>query len=459
LSPISSNKFSVNVLRISDSENELCKNTFSDLYNALYLLLNFKSPAMKEAFLHYIWLTHQFDHCKLTLTDGQSFEIVSYGKHNHDSGPDFLHARIKINDTILAGHIEIHTQSSEWYFHGHEKDEAYRNIILHVVWNDDSSVFDMDGHLLPTFELKQRIDPVLLQHFERIVNSRSEIPCAALNPAGVDDIYWGIWKERLVIERLQSKLNIVKARAASNINDWEELLYQRIAVSMAMKVNGAAMDTLTQKLPLHLLRRQRGNATAMMALLFGMAGLKSEWSFLRKKHDLVPMQHFEWKYARLRPSNFPDIRLMQLSHLLNEYDSLLSEILRDVSYQRIVRLLNKPFPNEYWDHHYRLGVKSEQTKPKNPGKQLVDSLIINAIVPVLFLYAYMQGDIPLQDRAIDLLQSTPAEKNTILQSWQNINVKAMNAGDSQALIHLKNNYCEQPRCLECSIGHQLIGRR
>lgn len=427
---------------------------------------------MKEAFLHYIWLTRQFDHSQLQLSDGQSFEILSTGKHNTDSGPDFLHARIKIGGTTLVGHVEIHTQASEWYFHGHERDESYRNIILHVVWQEDSAVFDMSGHPLPTLELKERTNPDLIRQYKRLVDSKAQIPCAGLNPGGVKSIFWGIWKERLIIERLQTKLNVISTHSTPKTLDWEEILYQRIAISMGMKVNGPTMEALTRKLPLKTLRKQYGNLSAMQAILFGTAGLledrsgdaymqvlKTEWQFLRKKYTLTPMQAFEWKYARLRPSNFPDIRIMQLGYILSDNEHLLSVLLEDVDYHRFMKLLNTKRQDDYWDHHYRIGMYSEKSKPKNPGKQLIDTIIINAIVPVLFLYAYTQGDLILQDKAIELLQSIPAEKNAIIALWGRLDVSALHAGDSQALIQLKNNYCDKMRCLECSIGHQLIGHR
>jgi len=424
---------------------------------------------MQEAFLHYIWLTRQFDPRQLRLTDGRPLEIIGYGKHNHDSGPDFQHGQIRIEDTMLAGHIEIHIQSAEWRQHGHHEDPAYKNVILHVVWSDDQPVIGTHRQPIPTLELETRVSQSMYRHYLRIMHNQERIPCRPLHPEQVPAEIWAIWKERLVIERLQRKVHLVSTHADLAVQDWEEILFRQLCIAMGMKVNKAAMEHLASKLSKLVLERNRDRSLAVPALIFGVAGmlssdpcdeyqrsLKQEWEFQKNKYQLQEMNSVEWKYARMHPPNFPDIRLAQLVKLFSTHSHLLSTIVNDPEISSVRKLLAPGELDDYWLTHFRLGKEPSTSRTKKIGNQSIDILIINAVVPVLFLYAYTQGDNSLQDKAITMLERMAPEVNSVTRLWKSIGVDSAHAGDSQALIQLTNEYCSEKRCLECSIGHHLL---
>lgn len=420
-----------------------------------------------EYFLHYIWRTKQFDRINLILTDGRRLEIIDFGKYNTNSGPDFLHGKVRVDDTILAGHIEMHLKSSDWILHQHQYDPAFNNVILHVVGKHDKEVFTKNDHQLITLEIGGLIDPDIASRFHQL-QQPGWIPCAKLDPAGVSPLIWSIWKERLNIERLQTKVTWVNDNITATKANWEEIMYRQLFKSMGTNVNKDAFSTLAERMDHRIFRKNQHDEIASNALIFGMAGmlekefkedypldLQNNFRFLQKKHDLIPINPLIWKYSKMHPHNFPDIRLAQIVQLLRQKEHFFSSILEDISYNSIHQLLEIDALHPYWQDHFILGVPSI-SRSKNLGKSTRDLIIINAIVPVLFMYGHSMHMIDLQEKALELLTSIPPEQNGITKNWQELNVISENAHDSQALLELKNNYCDKQRCLQCSVGHSLL---
>ena len=425
---------------------------------------------MNEAFLQYIWNTHQFDLNHLTLSDGRAFQILRFGKFNAtDSGPDFLHGSIQVDGLTFVGHIEIHIKSADWDQHKHNQDTAYDNVILHVVWEDDRYITNRSGQAIPTFILKNRIPEGIYKQYLILMRDNSPVHCHGLHPLSVPAERWNIWKERLLIERLQRKARSISLMPAGDIRDWDQILFISICKAMGMKVNGEAMEHLAQLIPLNILRKNAGDHTFSEALFFGTAGLLStppgdqyqhelqtQWHFIRHKYELSQMQKVEWKYARMHPPNFPDIRIAQLANLYCAHQSFLQSFLSNPELNHIRSFFENIILNEYWSHHFRLGHPASKAIPKKPGRDTIDVLIMNAIVPVLFIYSYTHQNADLQEKIISLLEQMPPENNKIIRDWKNIGIIAKHAADSQALLQLRNEYCDLRRCLQCSIGHCLL---
>ena len=425
---------------------------------------------MNEAFLHYIWNTRQFDLSGLRLTDGRRVEILGYGKLNAaDSGPDFLNGSIRVDGLTFAGNIELHIKASEWYQHRHDRDAAYDNVILHVVWDEDAPVHNRSAQPLPTLVLKNRIAKDIFRHYQYLMRDPAPIHCHALQPQQVPAERWAIWKERLLIERLQRKVAAISASPPAEMHDWEQVLFISLCRAMGMKVNADAMEHMAQLIPLNLLRRNAGDEPFAEAMFFGVAGmlqdppgddhqykLQQQWQFIKHKYSVAHMQAVEWKYARMHPPNFPDIRIAQMAQLYCRQQSFLQTFLAAPGLDQIRSHFEHIQLGSYWLDHFRLGHPPTAPKAKKPGRDTIDILIMNAIVPVLFIYAYSQNNTALQEQIISILETMPPEKNKIIRDWEAVGIKAANAADSQALLQLRNEYCDARRCLQCSIGHQLL---
>lgn len=426
---------------------------------------------MSEAFLHYLWQFQYFDKHDLKTSTGESIQIFNPGFRNSNAGPDFRNARIRIADVEWVGSAEIHIQASGWMDHKHDRDPAYENVVLHVVWKNDMAIRRNDGSLLPTLELKDRVDLTLLSGYQRIVNNPETIPCAQLLP-NVNDITKLAMMERVVMSRLEGKSNKIFEILQKNQNDWVETCYQLLAISFGFKINTDPFQQLAQLLPYKILRKHADKLLQVEALLFGQAGfledessdeyyclLKREHTVLRQKFNLSDrrLNKAQWKFLRLRPANFPTLRLAEFASLIFNRPSIFSDILNTEDYAGLVSLFSVQQSN-YWTTHYSFFKLSKE--PVNfIGESSIATIIINTVVPLLVAYGKSKDDQRYVDRAVTILQQTPGEFNSIVAGWRALGVKSKTAFDSQALLELQNNYCLKRRCLDCTIGISLINPR
>jgi hypothetical protein len=417
-----------------------------------------------ERLLQFIWQFQYFNKAELETTKRESIKVISPGIWNHNQGPDFMDVKIQINNTVWAGTVEVHVYSSDWKKHRHEEDRNYRNVVLHVVWEEDDSFGTM-----PVLELKNRVPKLLLDRYRKLMNAKTFIPCEK-NIASVNELTLRSWKERLLAERISGKTQKIKTFLEQNNYHWEETCWWLIARNFGMKINANAFETMARSIPLKLISRQKNSLFILEALLLGQAGLlnrefRDEYAIQLKKayqqfHQVKCALNYGSKetpvFLRLRPGNFPTLRLAQLAVLLHCSDHLFSKI-KERSSLRDVKNLFIVTASEYWDTHYLFDTASK-FKKKTTGAGLVESIIINTVAPLLFYYGLYHGDAECKDKAINLLEETAAEVNTVISGFRQLGIIAQNAFESQALIELKSRYCDQKRCLDCAVGHQLLRR-
>lgn len=422
---------------------------------------------MNEAFLQFIWKHRLYDNKNLIAADGQMVEVIHPGQQNTDAGPDFFNARIKLGETIWAGNVEIHQKASEWYRHKHEQDAAYDNVVLHVVKTNDQEVTNSQGQKIPALELAY---PSHLEtNYQQLLKSKKWIACAD-DFHRVDSMALQIWCHGLMVERLQQKTGNIIQQLKQSGNDWNETFYQFLARNFGFKTNATPFEMLARALPLGVLAKHKNNLFQLEALLFGTAGflneqllgddyflaLRKEYSFLFKKYKLKPIEVHLWKFLRLRPVNFPTIRLAQFAMLIHQSSALFSNLVKENDLRKIQDLFDVHASN-YWDTHYRFN-KSSAKRKKRLGQSAFQNIIVNTVVPFLFVYGDHHNQQQLKDKALDFLEKIPAEKNSILSNWEKLGVVARSAFDSQALIQLKNCYCNPKNCLNCRIGTKLISQ-
>lgn len=420
---------------------------------------------MKEDLLQYIWKFQLFNRSELECTNGDRIIIIQPGNHNTNQGPDFLQGKVKIENTTWVGNIEIHINSSQWNQHDHSNDPNYQNVILHVVWTHDIEIKDKSGNNLPTIELQSRVSKILLAKYQQLMQNPVFIPCED-QVATVDNLIIENWKQRLAAERLIDKAEKVLAIFQGTGLHWEETFWQLIAANFGLKVNSEFFLKIAQSLPLNTLSKHRHNIIQIEALLMGQAGLlnqifidkyacmlQKEYAFYQKKYSLKPIKG-QLLFLRMRPANFPTIRLAQLAMLLVESEHLFSVIKETESVDEIKRLL-RVCANDYWHYHYVFDSESGY-KIKELGKQMIDNIIINTIIPVLFAYGLYHNEEKFKEKALSWLQEIPPEKNTITKGFQKVGFENKSALDSQAYLHLKKEYCDLKRCLECAIGNSIL---
>jgi Protein of unknown function (DUF2851). len=420
---------------------------------------------MKEEFLQFIWEHRLFNSDHLQTVDGKPVEIFSTGRPNFDSGPDFFNARIKIGETTWAGNIEIHQKSSHWFQHKHDSDEAYSNVILHVVEQLDKPVI-VNQQELPTLELKYQ--PEIFENFEQLLKSKKWIACED-KLASVDPFILRFWYSSLMIERLQSKTETILEILRQNTNNWNETFYQLLARNFGMKINSLPFELLARSLPLPILAKHKNSLFQIEALLFGNSGLlnevllgddyflslRNEYSFLYKKYNLSGVDAHLWKFMRLRPVNFPTVRIAQLASLIHQSSALFSRIL-EIEDLEVLRELFNITASEYWNTHYQFNKISHENKPKHIGDSFFQNLVINTISPLLFVYGEQHLSQAMKDRALNFLEKLSPESNQITDKWSELGIDCRSAFESQALIHLKKQYCENKKCLHCQLGAKII---
>lgn len=403
-----------------------------------------------EDFLHYIWTFKLFNTQEIKTVQNESIKILKSGQHNTDAGPDFFNSQIQIGETMWAGNVEIHINSSDWLKHHHQKDNAYNNVVLHVVYHYDVDITNSNGNVIPTLELKQLIDPKLISNYKQLTGSKNWIACST-QIKQVDQFVLQNWVERLVFERLERKSIEIAQTLLLNKNDWEETFYQVLFKYFGLKVNSEPFHLLAKNTPLKIIEKHR-NLFTIEALLFGQAGflvdekddeysrrLKKEYHFLQSKFILTPLDKSLWKFLRLRPANFPTLRIAQLAHLLSNEPRMFSKALAIDSVKELQQLFSLT-ASSYWNNHYQFGVEQKVSSQKRTGKLMIDSLIVNVVVPMLFVYASSKQDEELKNKAVRFLEELKAEKNTIMLNFEKLGVKSRNAMQSQALIELKSNY-------------------
>ena len=416
---------------------------------------------MNERLLQFIWQLQYFNQKNLITEDKESLTIIHPGTLNTNQGPDFLNAQIKVNETVWVGNIELHILASDWVSHKHSDDINYKNVVLHVVWQDDVKL-DLP---FPVLELQTRVSNILLSRFDELMKARSFIPCERLIDS-VPTITWMAWKERLFVERMQHKAAVIMDYQSNNNNHWEETFWWLIARNFGISVNTDAFEKLARSLPLSILAKHKNQIHQTEALLFGQAGLlendfsedyptllQKEYQFYKKKYQLQQAK-IQMHFLRMRPSNFPTIRLAQLAMLIHNSLHLFSIIKETTELTAIKKLLSVT-ANDYWHYHYTFEEISD-FKVKNLGTQMIDTIIINTIIPILFAYGQHHKEIIYIEKAQLWMEQLSAEKNNITNGFKLLNIQNNNAFDSQSLIQLKNEYCNQKRCLHCAIGNKLL---
>jgi hypothetical protein len=419
---------------------------------------------MSEEFLQYIWQHQLFENDQLFSVDNKRLEIISCGVLNTDAGPDFTNARIKIEETIWAGNIEIHTDSKNWKLHQHDTNQVYNNVILHVVDTYSSPAFNSKGDEIPTLEIKPT--PHLLKNFNRIKYSENSIPCSEKINV-VDAFTIKMWLDSLCIERLENKTAQIEELLDQNKNNWEESFYFQLLKSFGFKTNSLPFEMLARATPLKIVSKYSNNLFQTEALLFGQAGLlednftdtypqslQSEYRYFQKVHKLTPIEGHLWKFMRLRPGNFPTIRLAQLAYLIHRSKRLFSKVMKAASAKDLHELFSSK-TSKYWNTHYTFEGPSV-TKKKAIGKIAINGLLINTVIPFIFIYGKRNSLSRFCTRAVDFLEELPAESNKIIALWKELEIRPKNAGQSQALIELTNNYCSEKNCLYCQIGNKII---
>lgn len=421
---------------------------------------------MREDFIHYLWRLARFDLRELATTTGEAITIQNFGLHNVNAGPDFSSAKVKIAGIHWIGNVEMHLKSSDWYAHKHQEDPAYNNVILHVVLEEDRPVFRPNGERIPCLELRGRIPAGLAQTYWRLLHNESWIPCQnQLNQ--VPAITRDLWLDRLAANRLDQRGTEMEERLNATNRDWEELFYQSLARSLGGKINSDAMDMLARSLPLRVILKHKHSQLQLEALLFGQAGLipteleetytkqlAREYSLLATKYQLTALPATVWRYLRLRPANFPEVRIAQLARLLSVTGQLFGKTLAATNVSELENMYEVTLSN-YWQTHYRFGKESKRSV-KRLGKESVRSILVNTVAPAYYLYGKLRDNMGFQTKALELLEGLPAEKNLILTKWDSLGIKALDAKQSQALLELKKNYCNRKKCLECSIGCAIL---
>jgi len=420
---------------------------------------------MTEDFLQYIW-QHRLYLPGVNLTvEGETVEPLQPGQANTHAGPDFTDARVRIGDTLWAGCVEIHLRSSDWERHGHHTDPAYNNVVLHVVYQHDADTYNARRQKIPVMEL--HFDARYFANYNRLVDSKARIACLD-EPCKLDEFSFASWIERLAVERLEQKYEAIMQTYTSTGNNWEETLYQRLARNFGFSLNAMPFESLAKSLPLNILMKHRDYLQQIEALLFGQAGmladeqisetyyieLKKEYRYLQKKYNLESVDGFLWKFLRLRPINFPTLRISQFAALIHHNEHLFSQIMEATTIDTFENLFDLQ-ASAYWDTHYVFGKESPR-RDKTFGNLSIHTVLINTVAPFLFAYGKARGKDDFCTRAVGLLESLPPEKNSIIARWEELGVRNTDAFTSQALLQLDNEYCHPRRCLSCAIGNKIV---
>lgn len=441
-----------------------------------------------EKLLQYCWKHRILPAGELRTTDGQPVEVIDTGLLNTDAGPDFFNARIRIGDRLLAGNVEIHVRRRDWYAHGHDRDAAYDNVILHVVdakcngvtQQDaaaeprDEAVRTLSGNALP--ELQITVPEEIIQNYHELLSVDSYPPCYKIVPK-VTPLCMHSWMAALQTERLKQKTDAIVEHVSRLKGDWEHAYFITLARSYGFGSNSDALEQWARNMPMTSVAHHRDNLFQIEAFFFGQAGmlniatvrerlqletaadeyfqrLQSEYEYLKHKFRLADDHPPLWKYMRMRPQNFPTIRIAQLARLYHERRTSLSQLVECDTIEKLSKMFQCGV-SDYWQTHYTFGHES-QPSAKQLSAASTNLLMINCAIPMLFAYGRHTGSEALCNKALDLLESLPAENNNITRMWQQVGLESRSAGDTQALIQLKKQYCDRKNCLQCRIGYEYM---
>ena len=413
-----------------------------------------------ERLLQFIWQFQYFNKGELKTTSGEELQIIYPGAYNTNQGPDFTDAKIKIGNTTWAGNVELHIKASDWNRHNHQLDKNYNNVVLHVVWEND-----FPNYNIPVLNLENRIAGSLLQRYEELMNSQGFIACER-SIASVKPIVLESWKERLLAERLIRKSSTVELFLSQNNHHWEETFWWLLARNFGIKINADAFESMARSIPVSILAKHKNQIHQLEALLMGQANLldhqfsddysiliQKEYEFYKSKYKLRPGAVTPF-FLRMRPGNFPTIRLAQLAMVIHNSEHLFSKI-KETDSLIVVKDWFAITANDYWHYHYRFDEPSS-FKRKKLGAAMIDNILINTVCTVLFAYGHFHKEQKYKDRAIQWLEDIAAESNSITKGFQRLALENKNARDSQALLELKNQYCNKKKCLDCAIGNALL---
>jgi hypothetical protein len=418
---------------------------------------------MTEKLLQYLWNFKVFKNFDFKDIEGNSVEILDFGKWNTNAGPDFLLGKIKINDLILAGNIELHIKSSDWIFHHHSKDPNYQNIILHVVLEHDIEIEELKNNNISTLELRHFIDENVIQKYEKLADSTQFIPCQDI--FNTDKIPVNFHEEN-ILRKLQEKSLELEKSLEQYKNNFEAVLFHSLAYSFGLKVNAFIFKQIAESIDFSIINKIRQNETQLEALLFGISGWlehpkdeqmqfwKREFDFIKAKFNISDLK-FHPKFLRLRPPNFPTIRLSQLASLYHQHQGLFSKIIKIKSSDELVEIFKNSKASEYWDTHYNFDKTSKVHQTKIVSKDFIELIILNTILPLKYTYHKYHNE-EAADEILEFYKTISPEKNSIIGNWKNLGFKIKTALESQSLIYHHKSFCEEKNCLNCSIGFKLL---
>ncbi|MGK7389786.1 MAG: DUF2851 family protein [Candidatus Cyclobacteriaceae bacterium M2_1C_046] len=421
---------------------------------------------MNEDFLYYLWKHQKFNIPDLITVNGHRLKIIKPGHLNTNSGPDFSEGHIKLDEISWYGQVEMHIKSSDWEEHNHQKDPAYNNVVLHVVWENDKEIVRQDGSTIPTLELKDKIDPDLLNRYNLLKEALDVIPCR--NQQGkVNKIHVLSMIERCTGSRLEKKAQNVLTLLSQNKGDLEETAYQLTMKYLGFKINAQPMEQLARMLPLRLLQKNIHQQDVVEALLFGQAGLlkdpkeaygkklKDLYCFYKRKYSLpASLEPYLWKFMRMRPANFPTLRLAQIAAILVNTPYFFNKYLHEDQFSAFKQLFQAT-PSDFWHTHYHF-IKEIAFRNPSMGLQAINLLVINVVAPLRAAYALYTDNYEYMESALNLLQQVPFEKNKIVKAYADMDFPDKSAFDSQGRITLFEDYCKEKRCLNCDIGVTLL---
>ena len=403
---------------------------------------------MPEIVLHYIWERCLWAGFAQRTTDGREVEILSVGEHNHDAGPDYSHARIRIDGKEWIGNIEIHISSSDWTKHHHHTDKAYDSVILHVVRVADKPVYNSKGELVPQCELQYPSDQDYLSGLfalaQQMDSATSRIGCAE-QLIHEPELLTNGWRKTLLYKRLECKRASIKRLLEITKGSWEHALYISLARNFGFHTNSLPFEQLAINTPLSCLMKHRNSLFQLTAILLGQASLikeeekelQKEYNFLRIKFGLTPIDPTMWKHARMRPQNSPELRVRQFAQLIYQSENLLSKIIDENGLKELEQLFNVP----------------------QMGKSSIDILLINTVIPYKYAYAMHQNNPVKAEQTAELMESIAPENNVIVRQWRVLGQQVHNAADTQALLHLYQNYCQHHECINCEVGYKIFQDR
>ena len=427
-----------------------------------------------EQLLHYVWKHKLFPLVELKTTDGKPVEVIDPGLHNHNSGPDFFNAKVKISQTLWVGKVEIHDKSSDWFLHGHDKDQAYDNVVLHVTGKPDVEVMNTAGQYIPQMVLE--VPSTIRENYEELLRTDQYPPCYQIIP-DLTTLNIHAWMAALQTERLEQKTEAIIRRVKRMNGSWENAYFLTLARNYGFGINGDTFEEWATHIPFSAIAHHRDKLFQIEAVFMGQAGLldinaiperyqqealnegyyaklRNEYLYLAHKFSLCPMDYKRWKFLRLRPQNFPHIRLSQLANLYYERKTGLSQLVECKDLFSLQSLLSTKV-TPYWETHYTFGSISDLNE-KNLSPFSMNLLMINTCIPMLFAYGRHSAKEALCNRAFDFLEQLKAENNYIIRLWKECGLTVKNAGDSQALIQLKKEYCDKKECLRCRIGYEYL---